>query len=85
MQKAGQISREWIKKYKELRLEIPVKYFWDKNSENCSGNYIVNSKNIQNCYNMRNAEDCRFCFDTMDIKDAMDITRCGNGEMVYEA
>lgn len=77
-------NNEFIKKYKKLRLKVPVKYFWDKNSENCTGNYVVNSKNVSHSYNMRHSEDCRYCYDSMDLKDAMDITRFVNGEMVYE-
>jgi hypothetical protein len=71
-------------KYKQLRLETPVKSFWEKNSENCSGNYIVNSKNAQHCYNSRSVEDSRYNFDVIDVKDAMDITRAAGGEFLYE-
>lgn len=76
--------QELEKKYHELRAQIPVKNFWDKNSENCSGNYIVNSKNAQHCYNVRNVEDSRYNFDTIDMKDTMDLTRAAGGEFLYE-
>lgn len=75
---------ELEKKYHELRAQVPVKNFWDKNSENCSGNYIVNSKNAQHCYNVRNVEDSRYNFDTIDMKDTMDLTRAAGGEFLYE-
>lgn len=76
--------KEFTKKYQALRLEIPVKSYWSKNSENCSGNYIVNSKNANHCYNVRNVEDSRFVFDAMNLKDAVDISRAAGGEFVYE-
>lgn len=76
---------ELTRQYQALRLEVPVKSFWSKNSENSSGNYIVNSKNAQYCYNVRNMEDCRYNFDAMDTKDAMDISRAAGAGMVYEA
>ncbi len=76
---------EFLEKYKQLRLEIPVKYFWDKNSENCTGNYIVNSKNASHCYNVWNVEDGRYLLDCMEMKDSMDNTRIANGECLYEA
>lgn len=71
-------------KYKTLRLEIPVKSFWDKNSENVDGNYIVNSKNAHNAFNVKDIEDGRHLYEVGKLKDGMDVTRCGNGEFVYE-
>lgn len=75
---------EFLEKYKELRLQIPVKYFWDKNTENCNGNYLINSKNSMNCYNGWNLEDTRYIFDCIEMKDCMDCTRVGHGEHIYE-
>lgn len=76
---------EFTRQYQALRLEVPVKSFWSKNSENSTGNYIVNSKNAKYCYNVRNMEDCRYTFDAIDMKDAMDISRAAGAGMVYEA
>lgn len=75
---------EFVAKYKQLRLEIPVKYFWDKNSDNCSGNHIVNSKNASHCYNVWNVEDGRYLFDCIEMKDSMDNTRIASCEFLYE-
>lgn len=75
---------EITKKYHELRLQVPVKNFWEKNSENCTGNYIVSSKNAEHSYNIRNVEDSRYNFDTIDMKDTMDLTRAAGGEFLYE-
>lgn len=72
------------KKYLELRLEIPVKSFWEVNTENCSGNYIVNSKNAKNSYNVKDIEDACFAYEAVGLKDAMDATRCAGGEFLYE-
>lgn len=44
-------------KYRALRLQVPVRDFWEKNCENVSGNYIVNSNNAQHAYNVRDVED----------------------------
>lgn len=76
--------QEFMKKYQELRLEIPVKNFWEMNTENCSGNYIVNSKNAHYSYNVKNMEDARYTYEAVGIKDGMDCTRAGYGEFLYE-
>lgn len=76
--------QELTQKYRELRLQVPVKNFWERNSERCSGNYIVNSKNAQHSYNVRKVEDSRYNFDTIDMKDTMDLTRAAGGEFLYE-
>lgn len=76
---------EFQKKYEQLRLEVPVPASWQKNSENVSGNYIVNSKNAQHAYNVRDVEDARYVYEAGHLKDGMDITHCANGEFVYEA
>lgn len=76
--------KELTQKYHELRLQIPVKNFWESNSEHCTGNYIVNSKNARHSYNVRKVEDSRYNFDTMEMKDTMDLTRAVSGEFLYE-
>jgi hypothetical protein len=80
----SEFREEFEKKYLALRLEVPVKSFWDKNSENVSGNYIVNSKNAHNVFNVKDVEDGRHCYEVGKLKDGMDVTRCGNGEFLYE-
>lgn len=72
------------KEYKKLRLSVPVKSFWERNTENCSGNYIVNSKNAQYAYNVKDIEDGRHIYECGTNKDIMDVTRSANGEFLYE-
>lgn len=75
---------DFAERFKALRLTIPVKSFWDKNSENCSGNYVVNSRNAQHCYGVKDVEDARYAYEVGGLKDGMDVTRCARGEMVYD-
>jgi hypothetical protein len=43
-------------------LEFPKKFMISNRSENITGNYIYDSKNISDSYEMYNAEDCKYCF-----------------------
>lgn len=45
------------KKFREFSLTQPHKYAQIVNSENCTGDFIINSKNCQNCYDMNDSED----------------------------
>lgn len=76
--------KQFQQKFNELKLQIPVRFAWEKNSENCSGNYIVNSKNTQHSYNIKDVEDGRYVYEAGDDKDVMDICRVAGGEMLYE-
>lgn len=75
---------EFTQKYNELRLQVPVSATWSRNCENVSGNYIVNSKNAQHVYDVRNLEDCRHIYEAGYLKDAMDVTHQAHGEFIYE-
>jgi hypothetical protein len=57
------------------------------NSENCLGNYIANSKNCIDCFDMiENSSDCRYIWDGC-AKDGYDCFNAGglnNTELLYE-
>jgi hypothetical protein len=56
-------------------------------SENCTGEYILNSKNCSDCYIMgKNCEDCRYVVNGFPgLKDSQDCTYCGeNTSLLYE-
>lgn len=75
---------EFKAKYDALRLETPVRDIWEKNSDNVSGNYVVNSKNAHHVYNVKDVEDARHCYEAGHLKDGMDVTHLANGEFLYE-
>ncbi len=76
--------KEFKEKYRALRLRIPVKSTWDKNSENCTGNYVTNSRNAQESYAVKDVEDGSHLYEVGGLKDGMDVTRCARGEFVYD-
>lgn len=75
---------EFKKSYDELRLQVCVRALWERNCENVSGNYIVNSKNAHHVYNVKDVEDGRYIYEVGNLKDGMDVTHLANGEFVYE-
>ena len=77
-------NEEFRRKYGELRLSVPVKNYFEMNTENCSGDYIYNSKNAVNCFNVKDVEDGRHLYEVGKLKDAMDCTRVADGEFLYE-
>ncbi len=59
-------SHELYEKMKQeflkIRLRTPHKYAHILNSEDCSGDYISNSKNCHFCFDIFDAEACRYSF-----------------------
>jgi hypothetical protein len=53
------------------------------NTEDCTGNYITNSKNAKDCFGVDNCRDCRFCVDIHKAKDCYDVN-IYEGELMYE-
>jgi hypothetical protein len=54
-------------------------------SENATGNYIFQSKNIFSSFDVQTSEDLRYCYDAWDIRDCMDTFQTMDGaELGYE-
>jgi hypothetical protein len=56
------------------------------NSENVSGNHILNSKNVQNSFFIQNCEDLRYCLSLYEnVRSSYDFSFFGrNCELMYE-
>jgi len=57
LEKSEQRKLIW-KKFQEFTLTQPHKYAQITKSEWCTGDFITNSKNCTNCYDMSDSEDC---------------------------
>ena len=56
--------KDYIKAQKEAEhfwQTIPPKPTWDTLSVNYSGSYVFHSKNCHECYDVADAEDCKYC------------------------
>jgi len=77
--------QEYKKKFKELVLQFPHKYMFGVKNENVTGNNLVESKNAEYCFDSMKLWDCKNCFQTfMHLKDSMNISECGESELLYE-
>jgi hypothetical protein len=75
-------SRE---RFERLSLEYPQKYLHGIQNENVLGDYLMNCKNAQYCFDSADLWDCRYVFQGfMPCKDTMDVQECGDAERVYE-
>ena len=80
--------------YKNLRQNFAefTKKFPHKNmegvlAENCSGNYVFNSKNAHECWDATKLEDCKYCDDIESAKSSYDVSFYGGkelNELLYE-
>ena len=58
----------------QLRKERICKYANIVNSENCTGDFIENSKNCKDCYDTNGSQDCRHVMVGVEIKDVYDCS-----------
>lgn len=73
------------KKFQEFLKNYPRRATFVINSENVSGDHIINSKNIYLGFNIKNVYDGAYLESCEDLKDSMDVTFCGwPAELDYE-
>jgi hypothetical protein len=78
--------QKYIKDWRENIIQKAIhRINHNTNSENCSGDYLLNSKNCHDCYDAESSEDCRYCI-RMDerLYNCYDITCCSIGDYIYE-
>lgn len=68
----------------ELKREHPHRAFVTEMCENVSGNYIFNSRNCPDCFQISENEDCRFNIQTVENKDCYDMNYTEENELCYE-
>jgi hypothetical protein len=78
---------ETYKLWREESAKHKKKENHNVNTENCTGEYIINSKNCSNCYIMsKGCEDCKYVFNGFPrLKDSSDTCYSGEDtELLYE-
>ena len=75
-----EVKKEFLK----LKKTIPHKFAIELQSKNVSGNNIVQSKNVYDCFDVKKCEDEKYCIRMMDGKDAYDANYCEFMELCYE-
>ncbi len=69
---------------RNLSLQIPHRFMQSGQTENVSGNYVYESKNVHNAYYADRCEDCRYCAQVVDLKDCYDNNFTEENELCYE-
>lgn len=64
-------------------LKYPHRAVYVVNCENCSGDDMLNCKNMTEGYLVEKMHDCKYCYIAIDVKDSMDLTSFGWGERLY--
>ncbi|MDD2487681.1 MAG: hypothetical protein PHS92_04920 [Candidatus Gracilibacteria bacterium] len=72
--------------FENLKLKHPQKNLHISGSENVLGDYIVDSKNCNQCYDVFSTSDSKYSFNIdSNLKNGMDLSYCAEGELIYEA
>lgn len=80
--------QELQKKFYEFEINFPVKYIHGYQNDNVTGDYIYNSKNVQDSYMIYGCRDCRYCWLLVvpEANDCYDYSEYGDGaELIYES
>jgi hypothetical protein len=73
--------------FEKLRINYPYRYMRGLKNKGATGNYVFNSKNVQNSFFVTGAEDSKYCMWLIikPTKDTYDFTQFGeNVEKSYE-
>ena len=72
------------KKFREFFLQFPHRGNNNFKTTNCNGDYIFDSKNCNNCFEVSSSEDMRHSFSVKRSKDCADmIGHCRTSELLY--
>lgn len=67
-----------------LRSKHPHIALIQTNSENCTGDHIIGSKNCHESFATTNAQDCAYVFHNETLKDCIDCELIAASELCYE-
>lgn len=70
----GDMVRKIQEYFHNYARTFPVKYAEILNSENCVGDFIINSKNCIECYDVSDSENCKYVQLGVEVKNMMDCS-----------
>src|SRR6202008_1065932 len=74
-----------LSEWQTLKMKLPRQCAVERMTENCTGNYILESKDCRNCFDAQFSETCTHCQNITTLKDSMDVTFFGyDTELLYE-
>src|SRR3989344_2667006 len=72
------------KKFQALKLTVPHIYSTFIQSINFSGNHVMHSKDVKDCFDIKRCKDTSYCIRMIDGKDVYDANYCEFMELCYE-
>ncbi len=77
---------EFKEEFKKFALKFPMRENNNIKTVNSTGDYLFESKNVRDSFEIAHGEDCRYVYSSKKIKDSMDIIGYGIGsERMLEA
>jgi len=80
-------QKEVLLKLNDLYFSVPKRYLDIFQSENSTGDHILNCKNVKESFLMVESEDCKYCDSLQKVKDSYDVSfygSTGSNELLYE-
>lgn len=77
--------QQFLKDFTELKQKAIHRAKFELNCENCSGDHLLNCKNVKDSFYATNSQDCKFQVDVINNKDSYDNNRSGDCELNCEA
>lgn len=72
------VVREWAEKFEAHKKKYPKQYTHGVNNVDCTGDYMINSKNAIECYDGFRVEDSKYCEASfLPIKECYETFECG--------
>ncbi|HEY4513619.1 MAG TPA: hypothetical protein VJH06_03865 [Candidatus Paceibacterota bacterium] len=77
---------EFKKEFKKFRLNFPMRENNNIKTVGSTGDYLFESKNVRDSFEVAGGEDCRYVYSSKKIKDSMDVIGYGvKAERLLEA
>jgi hypothetical protein len=73
-----------IQKFIEMKKKVINKNLEILESESSMGNYLFNTRNCKNCFDISSGEDCIYAYSGVKMKDCMDVCHLYDAELSYE-
>lgn len=79
-------QKKALEKLRAVWQSFPHRYAVIIESEDCTGDYIYHCKNANQCFDVVNLWDCKYCYNTLDTKNGYDCYQPGflPNEQIYE-
>ncbi len=77
--------KDFEKEFEKISLLHPRKENSNLKTSSCTGDYIFESKNCQNCFETADSENCKYAYAIKAVKDSYDVLGFGYGsELLLE-